>query len=152
MCSKWHRVPMLPGLSRESQQGFFYFSPFLQQMAVIVVVRYYTEKINSAGTISPIYLSSCCVSGQALNGNVSSESKGHPGLFSLVITLPARLILHLIKMQRMQTSVTICSCLLKLINEWHQMRQSHPLICLELQRIFVAGYSLTTHFKHQEYR
>lgn len=32
------------------------------------------------------------------------------------------------------------------------MRQSCPLIGLELQRMFVEGYSLTMHVKHQEYR
>jgi len=107
---------------------------------------------NSAGTISPGYPSSRCVSGQAVNGNVSSASKGNAGRVPLVTTLPAQLTLHLVKMHRKQLSVTICSYLLKFMNQWHRVRQSCPLIGLELQRDFVAGYSLTTHFKHQKYR
>lgn len=152
VCRDRHHVPTLPSLSRESQQGFIYFSCFLQQTAVTVVVKYYKERINSAGTINPTYPSSCCVSGQAVSRNDSSGSKGYPGLFSSVITLPAQLLLHLIWMHRTQLSATVCSCLLKLINEWHQMRQNHLLIGLELQQIFVAGYSLAMQVKHQEYR
>lgn len=92
-------------------------------MAVTAVVEYYKEKTNAIGTINPMYLSSWSVSRQAVNGNVSSESKGYPGLFSLVVTLPAQLILHLIKMHRTQLPATICSSLLKLVNERLWMRQ-----------------------------
>ena len=35
----------LPTLASESQQGFIYFSPVLQQMAVTVVIKHFMEKI-----------------------------------------------------------------------------------------------------------